>query len=321
MAGALPPPWIQADAGTVGLAGNATYTSGTFTVAGAGVGATGAADAFRFVYLPVVGDCTIVARVDSLGTGGTTSRRAGVMIRQSLNANAIEAATLLGTAAVYNTRRTTVGGTTSSSTSNTTPPRWVRLIRSGNTLTAAHSADGANWTSLTARTVTMSGTVYVGLVVSSGNTTALNTAVFSNVSITGGRPVGLAAVAGDRSVQLAWTAVTGAASYNVKRSTTNGGTYTTLGTATGTNYADTTAQNGTTYYYVVSAISGAGESVNSAQVAATPGRVPTNGIWANVSGGNWSASANWLGWLDRRRHRQKRHLQSRGRRHDQSGFD
>ncbi len=295
--GALPPPWAQADVGTVGQAGNATYTSGLFTSAGAGGGATSTADAFRFVYLPVVGDCTIVAHVDSLGTGGTTSRRAGVMIRQSLNANAIEAATLLGPTAVYHTRRTTVGSTTNSSTSNTTPPRWVRLIRSGNTLTAAHSANGTTWTSLTARTVTMSGTVYVGLVVSSGNTTALNTAAFSNVSITGGYPVGLSATASDRSVQLAWTAVTGAASYTVKRSTTHGGPYTTVGTATGTSYADTTAQNSTTYYYVVSAVSGAGESVNSAQIAATPGRIPANGIWANVSGGNWSASANWLGGL------------------------
>ena len=145
VSGALPPPWTQADVGTVGLAGNASYTSGTFTSAGAGVGASGTADAFHFVYFPVVGDCTIVARVDSLGTGGTTSRRAGVMIRQLLNANVIKV-TLVGPTAVYNTRRTTVGGTTSSTSSTATPPRWVRLIRGGYTLTAAHSANGTTWT-------------------------------------------------------------------------------------------------------------------------------------------------------------------------------
>ena len=295
VAGALPPRWEQADIGTVGQIGSATFTSGTYTAAGAGAGAAGSIDALHFVYLPVVGDCTIIARVDSLGAGGSTSRRAGVMIRQSLNANAIEAAILVGPSGIYNTRRTSVGGNTNSSSSTSTAPRWVRMVRSGNTLTAAHSVDGANWTMFTARTVTMSGTIYVGLVVCSGNTTALNTATFSNVSVTGGYPSGLTATAGDRKIQLAWTGVTGAASYNIKRATTNGGPYTTVGTPTGITYADTTAENGTSYYYVVSAVSGAGESVNSAQVSAIPDRLPNNGVWANASGGDWSAAVNWIG--------------------------
>jgi hypothetical protein len=34
----LPVPWLDQDVGAVGLAGSGTYASGTFTVAGAGLG-------------------------------------------------------------------------------------------------------------------------------------------------------------------------------------------------------------------------------------------------------------------------------------------
>src|SRR6185503_10981836 len=49
-------------------------------------------------------------------------------------------------------------------------------------------------------------------------------------------PTGLTAVPGNAQVQLSWSASTGAASYNVKRSTTNGGPYTTVGTPSGTSF-------------------------------------------------------------------------------------
>ena len=71
---------------------------------------------------------------------------------------------------------------------------------------------------------------------------------------------------------LSWSASTGATSYNVKRSTTSGGPYTTIASPTTTSYTDTGLTNGTTYYYVVSAVNAAGESANSAQVSAAPER-------------------------------------------------
>ena len=83
-------------------------------------------------------------------------------------------------------------------------------------------------------------------------------------------PTGLQATAGNAQVALSWTASSGAASYNVKRATTSGGPYSTVGTATTTSFTNTALTNGTTYYYVVSAVNASGESPNSAQASATP---------------------------------------------------
>jgi hypothetical protein len=84
-------------------------------------------------------------------------------------------------------------------------------------------------------------------------------------------PNNLVATGGDAKVTLTWTAVTDATGYNVKRATTAGGPYTTIASnVTGTSYVDTGLANGTTYYYVVTAITTDGESGNSNEASATP---------------------------------------------------
>jgi len=81
-------------------------------------------------------------------------------------------------------------------------------------------------------------------------------------------PTGLTATPGNAQVTLGWTASSGAASYNVKRATVSGGPYTTLTNVTTTSYTDAGLAIGTTYCYVVSAVTAAGvESGNSTQVA------------------------------------------------------
>lgn len=99
-------------------------------------------------------------------------------------------------------------------------------------------------------------------------------------------PTNLKATAGNAQVSLTWTASTGATSYHVKRGTTNGGPYTQIAAPTTTSFTDTTVTNGTTYYYVVTAVNSAGESPNSAQVVAVPftgSPPPTFGTWINVT--------------------------------------
>ncbi|HEY9431003.1 MAG TPA: right-handed parallel beta-helix repeat-containing protein [Blastocatellia bacterium] len=84
-------------------------------------------------------------------------------------------------------------------------------------------------------------------------------------------PTNLAATPGNALVSLSWNASTGASSYNVKRSTTSGGPYTTIATGvTSTSFTNTGLTNGTTYFFVVSAVNSAGESGNSNQASATP---------------------------------------------------
>ena len=84
-------------------------------------------------------------------------------------------------------------------------------------------------------------------------------------------PTGLTATAGNAQAALIWTAVTGATGYNVKRGSASGGPYTTVASNVSTaSYTNTGLTNGTTYYYVVSALIGTRESANSSQVPATP---------------------------------------------------
>jgi polygalacturonase len=83
-------------------------------------------------------------------------------------------------------------------------------------------------------------------------------------------PASLTALATNLAVGLAWPAAANAASYNLKRSTTNGGPYSPLVNVSGTNFSDTAVNPGAVYYYVVSATNGFGESVNSVQASAIP---------------------------------------------------
>jgi hypothetical protein len=74
-----------------------------------------------------------------------------------------------------------------------------------------------------------------------------------------------------RQITLSWAGSAYAQSYNVKRSVTSGGPYTTLAIVGPENlfYIDSGLTVNTTYYYVVSANHPDGESANSVEVAAT----------------------------------------------------
>jgi fibronectin type 3 domain-containing protein len=83
-------------------------------------------------------------------------------------------------------------------------------------------------------------------------------------------PANLTATAGNAQVSLSWSVSTGATSYNVERSTTSGGPYSQIAASSTNSYIDAGLTNGTTYYYVVSAVNSAGDSAHSAQAHATP---------------------------------------------------
>jgi fibronectin type 3 domain-containing protein len=87
-------------------------------------------------------------------------------------------------------------------------------------------------------------------------------------------PTGLHATAGNSQISLSWNSSTTATRYHLKRSTTTGGPYTTVSSPTTTTFTDTGLANGTSYFYVVSALNSAGESANSSAASATPGSTP-----------------------------------------------
>jgi regulation of enolase protein 1 (concanavalin A-like superfamily) len=113
-------------------------------------------------------------------------------------------------------------------------------------------------------------------------------------------PTGLSAVDGDGEVTLTWNASGNASSYNVKRSTISNGTYTVIATnITGLSFTNTGLENGTTYYFVVSAVNPAGESGNTAPVSAQPVSLaqPQINFAANGNQMQIAWSQDHLGWL------------------------
>jgi regulation of enolase protein 1 (concanavalin A-like superfamily) len=186
----FPSPWATADIGSTGLQGGAEFFGSAFTVKGAGTFG-GTSDSFRYVYQTINGDGTVIARVNGLQDTGTNAR-VGIMLRDTLAANAKMASlTVTGSGAWRWQRRTTAGGTvsTTNSSTGTAPNLWVRLVRSGTTITASRSANGTSWTTIGSSLISMATPCYVGLAVASGSTATLNTSVIDNVSVTPSSPL------------------------------------------------------------------------------------------------------------------------------------
>ncbi|MBN1805572.1 MAG: hypothetical protein JW837_09995 [Sedimentisphaerales bacterium] len=181
-------------------AGFLEHPEGTFRLSGAGADVWGNTDEFRYAYKQLTGDGEIVARVVDVGTGSNTWAKAGVMIRETLEPDSkhmIMAMTGGDGGGIAFQGRQTTGGVSSSFHGDVTaaPPYWVKLTRSGNTITAYASSDGIDWMLMTDTTpdaghtnpidVPMANSVYIGLFITSHASGETRTAVFDNVQITG----------------------------------------------------------------------------------------------------------------------------------------
>jgi fibronectin type 3 domain-containing protein len=107
-------------------------------------------------------------------------------------------------------------------------------------------------------------------------------------------PADLIAHGGNNSVVLTWQNLVNATSYNVKRSLSAGGEgNTVLANVTSPTYVDNAVTNGTTYYYIVTAVNASGESRISNEASATPDpTVPSSPTLTAVSG-NGQATLTW----------------------------
>jgi regulation of enolase protein 1 (concanavalin A-like superfamily) len=177
-------PWQQKDIGATAKAGNAGVRGGTLIVTGSGSDVWGNTDEFHFVYQEVGGDLEIQARVASL-TETDPWAKAGVMIRNTLDANSSHAMMAMSAAnGLAFQRRTSTGGSSSHTAgTNTTTPYWVKLTRSGSRITGYESENGMNWTAVGVVTMSLPDPVYVGLMVTAHNDGSLCEARFENVAL------------------------------------------------------------------------------------------------------------------------------------------
>ncbi|BCM90563.1 hypothetical protein IAD21_02417 [Abditibacteriota bacterium] len=107
-------------------------------------------------------------------------------------------------------------------------------------------------------------------------------------------PTGLTVTPHSDEAALSWNAVTGATGYKVYRDITSSSPSPTLIATLGavTTYTDSTADNNTTYYYVVTAVDSATlESVPSTEVDATP--TPWATIRLDGQEGDGEVALNW----------------------------
>jgi hypothetical protein len=188
-AGVAVDPLVGTNIGTGGYDGTHTVSGGTITVnAGSGDIWT-APDRFYLLSTPLSGNFTVSARVASLGpvTAGQTPAawaKAGVMIRQSTAANSAFVMMVMtpGSGWAFQTR-TAAGALTNSNGAGLVAPYWVRLVRSGTTISAFRSVDGIGWSGSGSTTISMTDPVQVGFAASSNSASSPQVrAVFDNIS-------------------------------------------------------------------------------------------------------------------------------------------
>lgn len=104
-----------------------------------------------------------------------------------------------------------------------------------------------------------------------------------------------AASEGSTEIMVSWSAATGAMSYEVLRSSVEGGPYSPLGTSSKASYTDTGLSANTEYYYVVEAVGSGGSSPNSNEATATTTPASPSGLTASAASNtqidlSWTAS-------------------------------
>ena len=191
-----------------------------------GPGGEVVSDSFYFVRQPLTAHGSITARVTSLtgehaaingqhvqvGTGSMVAglaswAKAGIIIKQSTKQGSAYAAMMVtgsnGVRMQYNFTSDTAGLPGKVTAAH---PRWLRLTRSGDTITGYDSADGVHWTKVgTARIAGLPPTVQAGMFATSPSYTvaqksfggssyqggpAQATGIFDHVSLSGATPGG-----------------------------------------------------------------------------------------------------------------------------------
>lgn len=179
------------DVGSVHARGSVSLDSktGDYRVTGGGENIWGTKDAFHFVWKKVEGDSSLTADVRFEGEGKNAHRKACLMTRQSLDADAsyVDVA-IHGDGLISLQFRKEKGGPTLEIKSKAKAPATVRLARQGDVFTMLTAPPGKPLEKEAEVTLALAGPVYAGLAVCSHDALVSETAVFSNVIAAGTRP-------------------------------------------------------------------------------------------------------------------------------------
>jgi endoglucanase len=156
---------------------------GEYRVTGGGANIWGPTDAFHYAWQRVNGDVDLAANVRLVGPGAHEHRKAGLMVRASLDADAPYVnATVHGDGLISLQYRETAGGETREVKADLNAvPASLRLTRRGTMFTLSAGHPGEPLEDVGSVTLGLSGPVYAGLAVCSHETGILETAVFSDL--------------------------------------------------------------------------------------------------------------------------------------------
>jgi regulation of enolase protein 1 (concanavalin A-like superfamily) len=188
--GPVPTAFTGESIGDVGTApGTESFVSGRFSVYGGGADIWGTADAFRFVHSSVAGDFDVVARVDGVQNLHPWTK-GGLMIREQLTPGSRHASVFATPTTVngvaFQRREVENGGSVQTAGPAQTAPIWLRLVRQGDLISAHYrTLETEPWTLIGTQTLTaLSGTVFVGMAVTSHLEGYAAIANFTNFAIT-----------------------------------------------------------------------------------------------------------------------------------------
>jgi regulation of enolase protein 1 (concanavalin A-like superfamily) len=175
-----------ADVGKVAPPGAAQYDKAAdqYRISAAGENIWNKLDAFHFVHRKVTGDLTVAAgEIAFVGQGKNAHRKAGVMIRQSLDADAPYVDVMIhGDGLISLQYRTEKGGVTKGIDAKVKSPAAIRLERRGDLFTLFVNKKGEEPQESGSIKLALGDPVHVGLAVCSHDDKTTETAIFSGVT-------------------------------------------------------------------------------------------------------------------------------------------
>ncbi len=173
------------DVGNPTLIGSTEFSNGEYKITGSGANIWGKQDQFQYVWREMNGNFSVAATMHFLGQGAA-HRKAGIMLRQSLDSDAPYADVVIhGNGMPGLQWRSKPGEDTNAFDLPFDGPGTfkIKLVRTGVKVYMYMSKDGAEPQKIANTEVSLKGPVLVGLVVCSHQADASDTAVFSDVSV------------------------------------------------------------------------------------------------------------------------------------------